>query len=105
MGDGLTHGVGFNIYPIREFTLLAGQRSDVLLDEGTNHLLIKVAHKVEGVVGGIGGALLENLECAVIVHVVNIIGMEGLVAPVVVAKDVVNRVAEYLLGVELLILE
>ena len=86
--DGLAHGVGVNILPVRELTLLAGQRSDVLLDERTDDSLVKRTNEEEGVVGSVGGALLDDLQLAVIVHLLQVLYMEGLAAPVVVTQGV-----------------
>ena len=105
MVDDLTLGTVVNVDPVAHLTLLAGQAGDVLLDEGTDNSLVEVADEVEGVVGSVGGALLGDLEHAVIVHFLQILNMEGLAAPVVVADGRLYRVVEHGLGQQTLVLE
>ena len=93
------------VHPVGLLALLGGQACDVLLDERAESSLIKVADEQEGVVGGIGGALFGNLHNAVQAHLLQILDIEGLVAPAAVADDVLQRVAHGVLGHEVLVLE
>ena len=86
--DGLALGMSVSVHPVADLTLLARQRSDVLLDERTDNSFVEVTHEEEGVVGCVGSALLGNLQHAVIVHALQILYMEGLVAPAVVVEDI-----------------
>ena len=88
MVDGLALGMSVGVHPVAHLTLLAGQRSDVLLNERTDNGLVKVTHEEEGVIGSVGSALLGNLQHAVIVHALQILYVEGLVAPAVVIEDI-----------------
>ena len=84
VADGLTIGHVDIVHPVGFLTLLGGQAGDVLLDERADGSLVKVAHEGEGVVGGIGGALLGNFHDAVQVDLLQVLYIEGLVAPVAV---------------------
>ena len=105
MVDDLTLRVVVVIDPVGLDTLLGRQARNVLLDERTDGSLVKRADEVEGVVGGIGRAFLENLHHAVIVKLLETLGGNGLAAPAVATQGYAQRVTEGGLGEKIPVLE
>ena len=97
--------IGDHILVVRLLALVARQRGDVLLDERLDGSHVEAAHKVEGEVGCIGRALLGNGQCAVVAYVLEILDIERLLAPAVVAHGVAHAVGKHALGTQALVFE
>ena len=85
--------------------LLYGQRGHILLEHVAQLGLVVVANHGELIGGGIGGALLGNLQDAVVVDLLQVAQLHGHVALVVLVEGDGDRVAECSVGREGLVLE
>ena len=74
--DYLALGKGHNLLEVLSLLLGSGQRSDVLLNERTEGLLVEVTSEDEGELGSILIAVLGNLQDAVVVDVLQVLHLD-----------------------------
>ena len=97
-------GVLIDVDPVL-LLALGRQRGDVLADVLADGVVVKRADEVEGEVGCVGGALLSDLHDAVVVHILQALGLKRAIAPGVVVERDVDRVGKCSLGLQALVLE